>query len=224
MANLRELLQGPDEARRRRNILPFGQPPAVDHALLQIVRNIARDLFVRAVQMQLPRFGDAGELKPPRMVAPGRAARPWADAQHRNGYWRNRDCQAQGDDRRASGLASWIGFTSVVLPVRARRTRKPRSPAARPLAARYVDRRPRRRSLPAGKDTTNLSPSMISGLYDQSQGEYERPQQKAVNLLKDIPNWFGVARRPSRISMAAKPVASMHLIPSPKAAPNMRVT
>ncbi|PWE77141.1 hypothetical protein XF30_10450 [Bradyrhizobium sp. SUTN9-2] len=64
----------PDEAI---NILPFGQPSAVDHALLQILRNIARHLFVRAVQTELPRFGDAGELKPERMVAPGRAARPW---------------------------------------------------------------------------------------------------------------------------------------------------
>ncbi|RXH40839.1 hypothetical protein XH94_10975 [Bradyrhizobium zhanjiangense] len=54
---------------------------------------------------------------------------------------------------------------------------------------------------------------MISGLNDQSQGEYERWQHKTVNVLKHIPSWFGVARRPSsRISMALSRAVAEHAL------------
>ncbi|MGY3387666.1 hypothetical protein ACVWW6_000257 [Bradyrhizobium sp. USDA 3311] len=66
---------------------------------------------------------------------------------------------------------------------------------------------------PAGKDATNLSPSVILGLNNQSQREYERWQQKAVDVLKDIPRGLGTARRsPCRISMAPRRAVAEHAL------------
>ncbi|WP_439360292.1 hypothetical protein [Bradyrhizobium sp. DASA03007] len=44
------------------------------------------------------------------------------------------------------------------------------------------------------------------------RGEYERWQHKTVNVLKDIPSWFGLARRPNRISMALSRAVAEHAL------------
>jgi len=65
---------------------------------------------------------------------------------------------------------------------------------------------------------------MISGLNDQSQGEYERPQQKAVNLLKTSRAGRSGKKAIQDLNGAKPGGRSMHSIPSPRIAPNMRVT
>jgi len=75
---------------------------------------------------------------------------------------------------------------------------------------------------PAGKDTPNLSPSMISSLNDQSQREYERWQQKAVNVLKENPELVRSGKKAIQDLNGAKPSGwSMHSIPWSRIALNV---
>lgn len=172
------------------NILAFRQPSAVDDPLTEILRNGARELLARAVEIELQAFLETtAELKlpdgrarvvrhgfgPARKIAAGigaiEVARP-----------KVRDRGATGADR--------IRFTSAILPLWARRTKS--LDALLPiLYLRGISTGDFQEALTAllGKDAPNLSPAVISRLTAEWQGEYERWQKRDLSARRYVYVW-----------------------------------
>jgi transposase-like protein len=172
------------------NILAFRQPSSVDDPLTEILRDGARELLARAVEIELNVFlQTTAELKlpdgrtrvvrhgygPTREIATGigavEVARP-----------KVRDRGATGTDR--------IRFTSAILPLWARRTKS--LDALLPiLYLRGISTGDFQEALSAllGKDAPNLSPSVICGLKAQWQDEYERWQKRDLAARRYVYVW-----------------------------------
>jgi len=172
------------------NILPFRQPSSVDDPLTEILRNGARELLARAVEIELKAFLETtAELKlpdgrarvvrhgfgPAREIATGigpvEVARP-----------KVRDRGTSGPDR--------IRFVSTILPLWARRT-KSLDTLLPILYLRGISIGDFQEALSAllGKDAPNLSPSVISRLKSQWQSEYERWQKRDLSARRYVYVW-----------------------------------
>jgi len=172
------------------NILTFRQPSAVDDPLTEILRNGARDLLARAVEIELQAFLEmTAELKLPdgraRVVRHGHGpARKIA-----TGIGAVEVARPKVRDRGATG-ADRIRFTSAILPLWARRTKS--LDALLPiLYLRGISTGDFQEALSAllGKDAPNLSPSVISGLKAQWQSEYERWQKRDLSARHYVYVW-----------------------------------
>ncbi|MEY9120608.1 transposase-like protein [Bradyrhizobium yuanmingense] len=147
------------------NILAFRQPSAADDPLTEILRNGARELLARAVEIELQAFlATTAELKLPdgraRVVRHGFGpARKIA-----TGIGAIEIARPKVRDRGATG-AERIRFTSAILPRWARRT-KSLDTLLPILYLRGISTGDFQEALSAllGKDAPNLSPSVISGL------------------------------------------------------------
>src|SRR5437899_5853446 len=158
------------------NIVALRQPDDIDDPLTNILRAGARQLLAQAVEIEVETFvatekdlklavGSAGVVRhgygPARTIATGIGPVEVARAKIR--------------DRGAAGDGERIRFNSAILPLWARRTRS--LDALLPvLYLRGISTGDFQEALTAllGKDAPNLSPSVISRLTAEWQGEYER--------------------------------------------------
>src|SRR6516225_10139694 len=172
------------------NILTFRQPSAVDDPLTEILRNGARDLLARAVEIELQAFLEmTAELKLPdgraRVVRHGHGpARKIA-----TGIGAVEVARPKVRDRGATG-ADRIRFTSAILPLWARRTKS--LDALLPiLYLRGISTGDFQEALSAllGKDAPNLSPSVISGLKADWQAEYDRWHRRDLSARHYVYIW-----------------------------------
>jgi putative transposase len=171
-------------------ILPFRQPSAVDDPLTEVLRNGARELLARAVEIELRTFLETtAELKLPdgraRVVRHGYGpARKIA-----TGIGAVEVARPKVRDRGATG-ADRVRFVSAILPLWARRTKS--LDALLPiLYLRGISTGDFQEALAAllGKDAPNLSPSVISALKAQWQGEYERWQTRDLSARRYVYVW-----------------------------------
>ncbi|MCP3468250.1 IS256 family transposase (plasmid) [Bradyrhizobium sp. CCGUVB23] len=171
-------------------ILPFRQRSAVDDPLTEILRNGARDLLARAVEIELQAFLETtAELK-----LPGGRARV---VRHGHGPTRKAAtgigaievARPKVRDRGASS-ADRIRFSSAILPLWARRTKS--LDALLPiLYLRGISTGDFQEALSAllGKDAPNLSPSVIARLTADWQAEYERWQRRDLSARRYVYLW-----------------------------------
>ncbi|MCP3477729.1 IS256 family transposase (plasmid) [Bradyrhizobium sp. CCGUVB1N3] len=171
-------------------ILPFRQRSAVDDPLTEILRNGARDLLARAVEIELQAFLETtAELK-----LPGGRARV---VRHGHGPTRKiatgigaiEVARPKVRDRGASS-ADRIRFSSAILPLWARRTKS--LDALLPiLYLRGISTGDFQEALSAllGKDAPNLSPSVIARLTADWQAEYERWQRRDLSARRYVYLW-----------------------------------
>jgi putative transposase len=173
------------------NIVALRQPDDVDDPLTNILRAGARQLLAQAVEIEVETFlATVKELK----LADGRARVV------RHGYGPARTiatgigpvevARAKIRDRGAAGDGERIRFNSAILPLWARRTRS--LDALLPvLYLRGISTGDFQEALTAllGKDAPNLSPSVISRLTAEWQGEYERWQKRDLSARRYVYVW-----------------------------------
>jgi putative transposase len=172
-------------------IVALRQPDDVDDPLTNILRAGARQLLAQAVEIEVETFlATVKELK----LADGRARVV------RHGYGPTRTiatgigpvevARAKIRDRGAAGDGERIRFSSAILPLWARRTRS--LDALLPvLYLRGISTGDFQEALTAllGKDAPNLSPSVISRLTAEWQGEYERWQKRDLSARRYVYVW-----------------------------------
>src|SRR5262245_14306226 len=172
-------------------IVALRQPDEIDDPLTNILRAGARQLLAQAVEIEVETFlATVKDLK----LADGRARVV------RHGYGPARTiatgigpvevARAKIRDRGAAGDGERIRFSSAILPLWARRTR--RLDALLPvLYLRGISTGDFQEALTAllGKDAPNLSPAVISGLKAQWQGEYERWQKRDLSARRYVYVW-----------------------------------
>jgi transposase-like protein len=173
------------------NIVPLRQPDTIDDALTDILRAGARQLLARAVEVEVETFlATVKDLK----LADGRAR----VVRHGHGPARTiatgigpvEVARAKVRDRGAASDGERIRFSSAILPLWARRTKS--LDALLPiLYLRGISTGDFQEALSAllGKDAPNLSPSVISGLKAQWQGEYERWQKRDLSTRHYVYVW-----------------------------------
>jgi transposase-like protein len=172
------------------NVVPLRQPDEIDDPLTNIVRAGARQLLARAVEIEAETFLAAmRDLKLP----DGR------DRVVRHGHGPTRMIQTgigpvevervKIRDRGASG-SERVRFTSVILPLWARRTKS--LDALLPvLYLRGISTGDFQEALAAllGQNAPNLSPAVISRLTAEWQGEYERWQKRDLSARRYVYVW-----------------------------------
>lgn len=171
-------------------IVRLRQPDAIDDPLTEILRSGARRLLAEAIEQEAEAFLEA--MKEHRLPD-GRARLV------RHGYGPERQLQTgigavevsrvKIRDRGASE-GDRIRFTSAILPLWARRTRS--LDALLPvLYLRGISTGAFQEALSAllGKDAPNLSPSVISRLTGEWQGEYERWQKRDLSSRRYVYVW-----------------------------------
>ena len=171
-------------------ILPFRQRSAVDDPLTEILRNGARDLLARAVEIELQAFLETtAELKLPggraRVVRHGHGP----TRKIATGIGASKVARPKVRDRGASS-ADRIRFSSAILPLWARRTKS--LDALLPiLYLRGISTGDFQEALSAllGKDAPNLSPSVIARLTADWQAEYERWQRRDLSARRYVYLW-----------------------------------
>ncbi|HZV55151.1 MAG TPA: IS256 family transposase [Rhodocyclaceae bacterium] len=171
-------------------ILPFRQRSAVDDPLTEILRNGARDLLARAVEIELQAFLETtAELKLPggraRVVRHGHGP----TRKIATGIGASEVARPKVRDRGASS-ADRIRFSSAILPLWARRTKS--LDALLPiLYLRGISTGDFQEALSAllGKDAPNLSPSVIARLTADWQAEYERWQRRDLSARRYVYLW-----------------------------------
>jgi putative transposase len=173
------------------NIVALRQPDNIDDPLTNILRTGARQLLAQAVEIEVETFlATVKDLK----LADGRARVV------RHGYGPARTiatgigpveiARAKIRDRGAAGDGERIRFSSAILPLWARRTRS--LDALLPvLYLRGISTGDFQEALTAllGKDAPNLSPSVISRLTAEWQGEYERWQKRDLSARRYVYVW-----------------------------------
>jgi putative transposase len=173
------------------NIVALRQPDDIDDPLTNILRAGARQLLAQAVEIEVETFlATVKDLK----LADGRARVV------RHGYGPARTiatgigpvevARAKIRDRGTAGDGERIRFSSAILPLWARRTRS--LDALLPvLYLRGISTGDFQEALTAllGKDAPNLSPSVISRLTAEWQGEYERWQKRDLSARRYVYVW-----------------------------------
>ncbi len=173
------------------NIVPLRQPDEIDDPLTDILRAGARQLLAQAVEIEVEMFlSTTKDLK----LADGRARVV------RHGYGPARMIQtgigpvevarAKIRDRGAAEGGERIRFSSVILPLWARRTKS--LDALLPvLYLRGISTGDFQEALTAllGKDAPNLSPAVISRLTAEWQGEYDRWQKRDLSARRYVYVW-----------------------------------
>jgi len=173
------------------SVVALRQPDDIDDPLTNILRAGARQLLSQAVEIEVETFlATVKELK----LADGRARVV------RHGYGPARTiatgigpvevARAKIRDRGAAGDGERIRFSSAILPLWARRTRS--LDALLPvLYLRGISTGDFQEALTAllGKDAPNLSPSVISRLTAEWQGEYERWQKRDLSARRYVYVW-----------------------------------
>jgi putative transposase len=173
------------------NIVALRQPDGIDDPLTNILRSGARQLLAQAVEIEVEAFlATVKDLK----LADGRARVV------RHGYGPARTiatgigpvevARAKIRDRGTAGDGERIRFSSVILPLWARRTRS--LDALLPvLYLRGISTGDFQEALTAllGKDAPNLSPAVISRLTAEWQGEYERWQKRDLSARRYVYVW-----------------------------------
>jgi hypothetical protein len=173
------------------NIVALRQPDEIDDPLTNILRSGARQLLAQAVEIEVEAFlATVKDLK----FADGRARVV------RHGYGPARTiatgigpaevARAKIRDRGTAGDSERIRFSSVILPLWARRTRS--LDALLPvLYLRGISTGDFQEALTAllGKDAPNLSPAVISRLTAEWQGEYERWQNRDLSARRYVYVW-----------------------------------
>ncbi len=172
-------------------IIALRQPDEIDDPLTNILRAGARQLLAQAVEIEVETFlATVKDLK----LADGRARVV------RHGYGPARTiatgigpvevARAKIRDRGAAGDGERIRFSSAILPLWARRTRS--LDALLPvLYLRGISTGDFQEALTAllGTDAPNLSPSVISRLTAEWQGEYERWQKRDLSARRYVYVW-----------------------------------
>lgn len=171
-------------------VIRLRQPDEFDDPLTNVLRSGARQLLAQAIEMEAEAFLAAmKDRKLPdgrdRVVRHGRG--PERAIQTGIGpvpvsRVKIRDRGAEGEDR--------IRFTSAILPLWARRTKS--LDALLPvLYLRGLSTGDFQEALSAllGKDAPNLSPSVVSRLTWEWQGEYERWQKRDLSARRYVYVW-----------------------------------
>lgn len=171
-------------------VIRLRQPDEFDDPLTNVLRSGARQLLAQAIEMEAEAFLAAmKDRKLPdgrdRVVRHGRG--PERAIQTGIGpvpvsRVKIRDRGADGEDR--------IRFTSAILPLWARRTKS--LDALLPvLYLRGLSTGDFQEALSAllGKDAPNLSPSVVSRLTGEWQGEYERWQKRDLSARRYVYVW-----------------------------------
>ena len=173
------------------NIVPLRQPGAIGDPLTDILRNGARQLLAQAVEMEARDFLAAMQEK---KLADGR------DRLVRHGHGPEREIhtgigpvavrRVKIRDRGAGGGETRIRFKSSILPLWARRTKSLDS-LLPVLYLRGISTGDFGEALAAllGKDAPNLSPSVISRLTGEWQGEYGRWQKRDLSARNYVYVW-----------------------------------
>src|ERR1700758_1014239 len=176
---------------RDTTVVPFRQPEAIDDPLTEVAREGARRMLAQVLIAEADAFVAMWkDLKLP----DGR------DRVVRHGHGPHRAIQtgigpvevrrAKVRDRGDVDGEEKIRFTSSILPKWARRTKS--LDALLPiLYLRGISTGDFQEALSAllGKDAPNLSPSVISGLKAQWQGEYERWQTRDLSARRYVYVW-----------------------------------
>jgi len=173
------------------NIVRLRQPDTIDDPLTDILRIGARKLLAQAIEIEAEAYlSSMRDLKLP----DGR------DRLVRHGHGPERTIQTgigpvavsrvKIRDRGATDDADRIRFTSAILPKWARRTKS--LDALLPiLYLRGLSTGDFQEALSAllGKDAPNLSPSVVSRLTGEWQGEYERWQARDLSARRYVYVW-----------------------------------
>src|SRR6266480_337688 len=173
------------------NVVALRQPDEIDDPLTDILRSGARQLLAQAVELEAEAFLAAmKELKLPDV----------RDRLVRHGHGPERTIQTgigpvevdrvKIRDRWAASAGERVRFTSVILPLWARRTKS--LDALLPvLYLRGISTGDFQEALAAllGKDAPNLSPAVISRLTAEWQGEYERWQKRDLSARRYVYVW-----------------------------------
>lgn len=173
------------------NIVRLRQPDTVDDPLTDILRAGARKLLAQAIEIEAEAFlASMRELKLPdgreRLVRHGHGP----ERTIQTGIGPVEVSRVKIRDRGATGDADRIRFSSAILPKWARRTRS--LDALLPiLYLRGLSTGDFQEALAAllGKDAPNLSPSVISRLTGEWQGEYERWQARDLSARRYVYVW-----------------------------------
>jgi putative transposase len=164
------------------NLVCLRQPDDIDDPLTEVLRAGARQLLVRAVELEAEAFlTGMQELKLPdgraRLVRHGHGP----ERQTQTGIGPITVAQVKMRDRGAATEQDRIRFSSAILPKWARRTRS--LDALLPvLYLRGVSTGDFQEALSAllGKDAPNLSPAVVGRLTAEWQTDYERWQGRAL--------------------------------------------
>jgi transposase-like protein len=172
-------------------VISFPQPEGVDDPLTAVLRSGARRLLAQAVEAEAEAF--LAEMADQRL-ADGRARFV------RHGYGPERTIQTgigplevqrvKVRDRAPTETEKRVRFTSQILPRWARRTKS--LEALLPvLYLRGVSTGDFQEALAAllGKEAPNLSPSVITRLKGDWQGEYERWQKRELSARRYVYIW-----------------------------------
>ena len=171
-------------------VIRLRQPDEFDDPLTNVLRSGARQLLAQAIEMEAEAFLAAMKDRklpdgrdrvvrhghgPERAIQTGIGPVPVSRV-------KIRDRGAEGEDR--------IRFTSALLPLWARRTKS--LDALLPvLYLRGLSTGDFQEVLSAllGKDAPNLSPSVVSRLTEEWQGEYERWQKRDLSARRYVYVW-----------------------------------
>ena len=173
------------------NIVRLRQPDAIDDPLTDILRAGARKLLAQAIEIEAEAYlASMRDLKLPdgreRLVRHGHGP----ERMIQTGIGPVEVSRVKIRDRGATGDADRIRFTSAILPKWARRTKS--LDALLPiLYLRGLSTGDFQEALSAllGKDAPNLSPSVITRLTGEWQGEYERWQARDLSARHYVYVW-----------------------------------
>jgi len=173
------------------NVVAFRHPEEINDPLTDVLRAGAQRLLVRTVEIEVETFLAAlADLKLPdgraRVVRHGHG--PSRTIQ--TGIGPVEVARAKVRDRGAAGAGDRIRFSSALLPLWARRTKS--LDALLPvLYLRGISTGDLQEALAAllGKDAPNLSPSVISRLTAEWEGEYERWQRRDLSARRYVYVW-----------------------------------
>jgi transposase-like protein len=173
------------------SIVRFRQPDEIDDPLTDILRAGARKLLAQAIEIEAETFlASLRDLKLPdgreRLVRHGRGP----ERAIQTGIGPVPVSRVKIRDRGATSDEDRVRFTSALLPKWARRTTS--LDALLPiLYLRGLSTGNFQEALSAllGKDAPNLSPSVISRLTSEWQGEYERWQARDLSARRYVYVW-----------------------------------
>ncbi len=186
-------------------VIRLRQPDEFDDPLTNVLRSGARQLLAQAIEMEAEAFLAAMKDRkltdgrdrivrhghgPERTIQTGIGPVPVSRV-------KIRDRGADGEDR--------IRFTSALLPLWARRTKS--LDALLPvLYLRGLSTGDFQEALTAllGKDAPNLSPSVVSRLTGEWQGEYERWQKRDLSARRYVYVWADGVYLQARMEDAAE--------------------